>query len=151
MKTKIIIASDHAGRKIKEKAEKSLIELKLGYEDYSLQNKKDDDYPDFAKEVGLKVVNAKAIGILVCGTGIGMSIAANKIKGIRAALVHTKKEAELARNDNDANILVLPGSYSSTKLNDKQVKEIIKTFYETKYKDLTRFKRRINKIKTLEK
>ena len=78
-----------------------------------------------------------------------MSIAANKIKGIRAALCHSKKEAQLTRKHNNANILVLPGPYSSTKLTETQVKQIIKTFYETS-SEKGRHLRRINKIKKIE-
>ncbi|MCF7867025.1 RpiB/LacA/LacB family sugar-phosphate isomerase [Candidatus Woesearchaeota archaeon] len=148
----IIIATDHAGAKLKPAIEKALINLKITYEDHSIENKKTDDYPDFAKDVALEVSKSKnKLGILSCGTGIGMSITANKIKGIRAALCHTKKEAELSRKHNDANILILPGQYSSTKLTEPKIKEIIKTFYETKPSQETKHKRRIQKIKKLEK
>ncbi|PIN81293.1 ribose-5-phosphate isomerase [Candidatus Woesearchaeota archaeon CG10_big_fil_rev_8_21_14_0_10_32_9] len=143
----IVIASDHAGRSIKEKAELVLLDLKYSYEDLSITNKKDDDYPDFAKLVSEEVSSSKnKLGILVCGTGIGMSISANKFRGIRAALCHTKKEASLAREHNDANILVLPGKYSDAKVN---VKEIVKAFLSSELKD-KRNVRRVNKIKKLE-
>ncbi|MCF7872369.1 RpiB/LacA/LacB family sugar-phosphate isomerase [Candidatus Woesearchaeota archaeon] len=151
MTKEIIISTDHAGAKIKSKIEKALLELNITYIDYSPENKSTDDYPDFAKEVGEEILNKKnTMGILACGTGIGMSIAANKLKGIRAALIHNKKEAELARKHNDANILILPGHYSSQKLTEQQVKQIIKTFYETKF-EKGRHLRRVNKIKKLEK
>ena len=76
MKKEIILATDHAGAKLKPKIEKALLELKINYTDYSPENKHEDDYPDFAKEVGKEIVKSKnKLGILVCGTGIGMSIA----------------------------------------------------------------------------
>jgi len=146
---KFIIVSDHAGRSTKEKAEKALIELGIEYTDYSVENKPTDDYPDFAKEVAEEISKKRnTYGILSCGTGIGMSIAANKIKGIRAALVHSKKEAVLARRDNNANILILPGKY--TDFQAKNLKAIIKAFKETKF-DKGRHLRRERKILNLEK
>jgi len=143
----IVIASDHAGRSVKEKVEQVLLDLKYPYEDLSITNKKDDDYPDFAKVVSEEVSHDKSkLGILVCGTGIGMSIAANKFKGIRAALCHTKKEALLSREHNDSNILVLPGKYSEAKINSK---EIVKAFLSAELKDKRNI-RRVNKIKRFE-
>jgi len=148
-KNKILIASDHAGRSEKLRVLKVLYQLELPFEDLSPKNVKTDDYPDFAEKVGKQVVGYKdTIGILLCGTGIGISIAANKIKGVRAALCHSKKQAKLARKDNNANVLVLPGKYSDVKAND--VKGIIKAFYSTKFES-GRHKRRINKISKLER
>lgn len=146
---KVIIASDHAGRSIKEKAEKALIDLGITYTDYSVENSPTDDYPDFAEEVGEEVAKHRnTFGILSCGTGIGMSIAANKIKGIRAAVVHSKKEAILARQDNNANTLILPGKYTDVQV--KNIKSIIKAFAETKF-NKGRHLRREKKIMKLEK
>jgi ribose 5-phosphate isomerase B len=152
MTQKIILGSDHAGHELKEKVKEILEENNLRREhmtlivDVSPKNVPTDDYPDFAKKVSLKVLeNADAQGILICGTGIGMSIAANKFKGIRAALCRTEQDAKIAREHNDANILVLPGKekYSETTL-----REIISNFQETKFQG-GRHLRRINKIKKL--
>lgn len=147
MKNKVLIASDHAGRRVKLQVMKVLKELKIDYYDCSPKNTKTDDYPDFAKIVGEEVSSApNRIGLLVCGTGIGISIAANKIRGIRAAVVNEKKDAELGRKHNDANILVLKGwkRYSM-----KELTSIIKTFYNTKFQG-GRHQRRVDKIKLLE-
>ncbi len=145
--TFLFIASDHAGRKIKEKVEDYLLKLSLAYEDLSISNSPNDDYPDFARSVSKEVQSNKhSLGILVCGTGIGMSISANKFKGIRAALCHTKKEAVLAREHNDANILVLPGPYSDSKLD---VEDVISGFIFSEFKK-GRHLKRLNKIKKIE-
>lgn len=104
------------------------------------------DYPDFAKKVAQDVQQKIAnFGILVCKTGIGMSIAANKMHGIRAALVHTKEEAILTRAHNDANILCLGEAYTSNAL----AISIINMFLSTKFEG-GRHERRVEKIKKLE-
>jgi ribose 5-phosphate isomerase B len=137
------IASDHAGRKVKLLAEKALKELKIKYVDLSKTNKPNDDYPDFAKLVVKNILrNKNDFGILVCGTGIGMSMAANRYKGIRAALCTENKDAELARKHNNTNILVLTG-WKNHKLAD--LKQIINTFTATKY-EKGRHERRLKKI-----
>ncbi len=107
---KIAIGADHAGFKLKE-AVKSFL-MSKGYKviDEGTYSEDSVDYPDFAKKVANDLKgNAADFGILVCGTGIGMSIAANRIKGIRAALCLFPEMAKLARAHNNANILVLPG------------------------------------------
>jgi ribose 5-phosphate isomerase B len=141
---KTIIASDHAGAKTKKQVIKIMTEHKYDYEDLSPKNTQTDDYPDYAKKVAEKIT-PKNQGILICGTGIGMSIAANKHKGVRAALCRTEKDAELARAHNNANILVLSNNTKKTLLNN-----IIKKFRETKF-EKGRHQRRINKIKKQEK
>ncbi len=154
MTQKIILGSDHAGHKLKEKVKEILEENNLRREHMSLiidlspKNINNDDYPDFAKKVAQEVIkNNDAQGVLVCGTGIGMSIAANKFKGIRAALCRTEKDAKLAREHNDANILVLSGS---TKYSDNNLRKIISNFQEIKFQG-ERHQRRLNKIKKYEK
>ncbi|WP_200763927.1 ribose 5-phosphate isomerase B [Nitrosophilus alvini] len=100
------IASDHAGFEVKDFAKEIL--LKKGYivEDLGPKSAERVDYPDFAEKVAMKVAqNQNSFGVLICGTGIGMSIAANKVKGIRAALCHDAYTAAMARAHNDANIL----------------------------------------------
>ncbi len=140
---KFYVASDHAGRKVKLKALKLLEELKIPFEDLSPVNTDTDDYPDFAKQV-TKKVSGNSYGLLVCGTGIGMSIAANKVKGVRAALVMDAKDAKLAREHNNSNILVLSGWK-----NYKDLKKILKDFHTTNFLK-GRHSRRVNKIKDLE-
>ncbi len=135
----LVIGSDHAGRTIKEEVKKILLKMKFAVDDISPKNTEDDDYPDYAKKVAKKVREGR-LGFLSCGTGIGASIVANKQKGVRAALVHNKEEAELARKHNDANILVLSGS---KKYDD--LESILKIFLTTKFEG-GRHKRRINKI-----
>jgi len=120
--------------------------LDLKYLDLSEKNSSTDDFPDFAKKVVDSMKKTKqSLGILACGTGIGMSIAANRNKNIRAALCDNPKDAELARKHNDANILVLKGWY---KYKDSDLKKIIKNFFGTKF-ERGRHLRRIKKLDRL--
>ena len=99
---KIAIASDHAGYKLKERLKKYLKESGYKVVDFGTYNEEPVDYPDFAFKVAKQVGNKKfRRGILVCGTGIGMSIAANRVKGVRAAVCWSEKSAELSRKHND--------------------------------------------------
>ncbi len=136
---KLIIGSDHAGRKIKEEVKEILLKADLDIEDVSPSNSENDDYPDYAKKVA-EEVRKGGIGFLSCGTGIGVSIAANKHKGARAALVHSKEDAELARKHNNANVLVLGGN---KKYDD--LENIVKTFLTTKFEG-GRHSRRVGKL-----
>lgn len=105
---KIAIGSDHAGYLLKESIKKFLNSKNLQFTDFGTFKEDSVNYPEFAYKVGTSIVNKDAdMGILICATGIGMSITANKIKGIRAALVHNKETAELSRLHNNANILCL--------------------------------------------
>ena len=142
---KIAIATDHRGVE-----EKKLImeELKDKYEliDKSPVNTPTDDYPDFALEVAKAVINKEAdFGLLMCRTGIGMSIAANKVKGIRAAHCSNVEQAKLTRIDNDSNIICL--SYVQE---IPELVEMIDTFVGTKHEKEERHDRRINKIIQIE-
>lgn len=103
---KIYIASDHAGFELKEKIKNYLKDFKI--EDLGTNNTESVDYPDFAFKLGEKVAeNLESLGILICGMGIGMSMAANKVKGIRAAHCDNLQEAEMSRKHNKANVLCL--------------------------------------------
>lgn len=104
----LVIGSDHGGFALKKELVAYLITKGMTIEDVGCYNEKSVDYPDIALKVAKKVAGGKR-GILVCGTGIGMSIAANKVKGIRAALCHDEFTARMSREHNDANILVLGG------------------------------------------
>lgn len=105
---KIVIGADHAGYVLKEQIKTYLQSKEIGFSDIGTFKEESVDYPEYAYKVGNAIIKNEAdMGILVCGTGIGMSISANKIKGIRAALVHNKATAELSRLHNNANVLCL--------------------------------------------
>jgi ribose 5-phosphate isomerase B len=139
----ILIASDHAGVSMK----KILAEMlkKKGYTVSDLGPQKTDsvDYPDYAKKIAKAVQNdAKSKGILICGTGIGMCMTANKVKGIRAALCYNVETAKLSREHNDANILCL-GARTTTM---DMAKKITTAWIKTKHEGGERHARRIKKI-----
>ena len=137
-KNKIYIASDHAGFKLKEK----LIKIFPKINDLGTKSEDSVDYPDFAHKLTKEILkNKKSIGILICGTGVGMSIAANRKKGIRAGLATNSKIARLIRCHNDANVLVLPGRF----INTSEAKKSVQAFISTKFES-GRHKKRINKI-----
>ena len=105
---KIYISSDHAGFKLKEIIKKYLIKNKMSYSDLGTSSDKRVDYPDYAHKVARKVkISKNNVGILVCGSGTGMNITANKHKNIRAALCFNLKSTKLSRLHNDANIITL--------------------------------------------
>ena len=140
----VFIASDHAGFKLKQ-----TLTIFLDKEGYNTNNlgpktyEKSDDYPRFAKKLSKEVAkNKNAFGILICGSGIGMCIAANKTKGIRAANINNIKDAKSSRNDDNCNILCL----SARTLTAKNAKKFTKTFLTTKFSNETRHKRRIKQI-----
>lgn len=143
---KVGIATDHNGVNEKQELIRHITNLDYEVMDLSPNNTPTDDYPDFAKIVSMSVLN-KTIdqGIIMCGTGIGMSIAANKFKGIRCAKVSNIEEASLAREHNDANILAL-----SYRLPMNELKKIIEVYLSTSYTQDERHIRRINKIKEIE-
>jgi ribose 5-phosphate isomerase B len=105
---KVAIASDHAGLALKLHLVQALAEAKIDYEDFGPSTAAVVDYPDYAKVVSDAVAGKKAdFGVLCCGSGVGMSIAANKVKGVRAVLAHSELEARLSREHNDCNVLCL--------------------------------------------
>jgi len=139
---KICISSDHAGFKIKEYIKEEMINLGISIIDLGPFSDNSVDYPDYAKKVSRRVATKKSdAGILVCGSGTGMAISANKIKGIRAAVGYNLKSTQLSRQHNNANIICV-GSRLTKK---KNIKKIIMTFLKTKF-DGGRHKRRIQKI-----
>lgn len=143
---KVSIATDHNGVVEKIELINYLNELNVEVVDCSTNNTPTDDYPDFAVIVANSVINKETdLGILLCGTGIGMSIAANKVKGIRCAKVSSVDEARLAKEHNNANIIAL-----SYKENMDVLKEMIKTFVETPFSNEERHARRVEKISSLE-
>ena len=139
---KIFISSDHAGFKLKEAIKKYLLNKKLPFQDLGPNNNDRVDYPDFAHKVAKKVKRSKNnVGILVCGSGMGMNIAANRHKNIRAAQCFNLKSTKLSRLHNDANIITL-GSRLLTK---KNALSCIGVFLNTKFEG-GRHSKRIRKI-----
>ena len=139
---KIAIGNDHAGVDLKHKIVEFLI--KKGHEVNNVGTDTLDsvDYPDIAKEVAEKVLSGEAkYGVLICGTGIGISISANKVKGIRAALVHNEFTARLSRLHNDANIIAL----GARVLGDELAAMCVDTFINTEFEG-GRHARRVGKI-----
>lgn len=142
---KIAIASDHAGFELKTKIKNFLEQSGLSVDDFGTFKTESADYPDYGILAARAVANEKADrGILVCGTGIGMSIVANKTKGIRAALCHSKETAELSRRHNDANVLTLGGRILDHQLALEMVEIWLKTPFEG-----DRHLRRVKKIHEL--
>lgn len=143
---KIGIASDHRGYKLKEKIKKYLTKKGIEYIDYGTNSSESVDFPDFAVSVCNGILKKEVEnGILICGTGIGMSIAANKIKGIMCAKVSNAKEAKLAKEHNDANVISL--SSENFLFN---VKDIIDAYVKATHLTDEKYERRIQKIKKLE-
>ena len=139
---KVSIATDHNGVIEKQELIKYLQEMNIEVTDCSVNNTPTDDYPDFAVIVANSVVNKETdLGILLCGTGIGMSIAANKVNGIRCAKVSSVDEARLAKEHNNANVIAL-----SYKVNMDELKEMIKIFITTPFSNEERHVRRVEKI-----
>tara|TARA_Y200000002_G_C22402153_1_gene546107 strand:+ start:174 stop:611 length:438 start_codon:yes stop_codon:yes gene_type:complete len=139
---KLCISSDHAGFNLKESIKDFLLKNNLSIIDLGPFNNNSVDYPDFAKKVSNRIKSKKSdIGILVCGSGTGMAISANKIKGIRAAVCYNLKSARLSRQHNNANIIAL-----GSRLTKKRIAlKLISTFLKTKFEG-GRHLRRVKKI-----
>ena len=139
---KIFISSDHAGYKLKELIKKYLDKKKIRYSDIGPNNDSRVDYPDYAHKVAKKVkINKDNVGILVCGSGMGMSITANKHKNIRAAQCFNLKSTKLSRLHNDANIITL----GSRLLSKNNALKCVRIFLSTKFLGGSH-KKRIKKI-----
>jgi ribose 5-phosphate isomerase B len=143
---KVAIASDHGGVNIREEMKHLMEEMGIEYEDFGCECGVSVDYPDYALPVAERVAAGEFDrGILICGTGIGMSISANKVKGIRCALVHDVFSAKATRQHNDSNILAMGERVIGPGL----AREIAKTWLETEFEG-GRHENRIGKIKTYE-
>ena len=143
---KIAIASDHAGYEEKERLKPLLDELGIQYEDLGTVSTDSVDYPDYARKVGEEVASGHVEqGLLVCGSGTGMAIAANKVPGVRAAVAWNEEIATLAREHNDANVLSLGARVTPY---DELVK-IVRAWFAAKF-DGGRHMRRVNKIREIE-
>lgn len=144
---KIAIASDHAGFEEKERLKPLLDELGIQFEDLGTVSAESVDYPDYARKVGEEVARGNVEqGLLVCGSGTGMAIAANKVPGVRAAVAWNEDIARLAREHNDANVLSLAARY--TPFDD--LKKIVRAWFAAKF-DGGRHARRVEKIREIER
>ena len=139
---KIVIASDHAGYSLKEYIKNFLLKKKISIKDVGTKNDESVDYPDYAHKLS-KILkkNKKAIGVLICGSGQGMIMTANKHKNIRAALCYNAESTKLSRLHNDANIITL----GSRLISKKNALKYIKIFLKTKFEG-GRHKKRIKKM-----
>lgn len=144
MKEVIFLGSDHAGFEVKEKIKNFLAKKNIPFQDLGPKTYvKTDDYPDFAFKVTKKVKQkANSKGILICGSGVGMAIAANRIKGIRAVLAKDTKTAKMSREHNNTNILTLPGKGISF----PNIQKIISVWLNTKFTKDARHTRRLKKL-----
>lgn len=145
----IILGADHAGFELKEKIKKKLIQSKYSINDVSLNYDKEDDYTDIVENMCEKITD-KDFGIMVCGTGIGSCIMANKFNGIRAAICFDEYTAKMTRMHNDANLLCL-GGRTAVADDNKIWWNIVDKFITTEFSNEERHIRRINKIKEIEK
>ena len=128
---KICIASDHAGYNLKEQIKNHLINKYISIFDLGPYQNKSVDYPDYAKKLAKRIKDKKSdIGILICGSGTGMAISANKIKGIRAAVCYNQMSTRLSRQHNNANIITLGSRLTKKSLSLKLVEIFLKTKFE---------------------
>ena len=143
---KIGFASDHRGYKLKKELINELKKENYEIIDYGTDSEESTDYPDYAFKLGENVAKKNVdFGVAICGSGIGISIACNKVKGIRCAKVSNQEEAEVTRIDNDSNIVAF-----GEKTSFDEAIAIVKAFINTESSDLEKHKRRINKIKEYE-
>ena len=140
---KVAIGADHGGFELKEKIRAYLDELQVDYKDYGTDNGASCDYNDPAIAVATAVSKGRADrGILVCGTGVGMSIQANKISGVRAALIHDQYTAKASRLHNDSNVLTMGGRV----IGDQVALGIVNVWLNTDFSNEERHVRRVNKF-----
>ncbi len=143
---KIAIGSDHAGFEAKEQAKRDIESLGLEIEDKGTSGLQSVDYPDFGAAVGQAVVNGEVDrGVVICGSGIGISIAANKVHGVRAALCWNEETARLARQHNDANVLCIGARFIEPAL----AARMIRVFMETEFES-GRHQQRVEKLTQLD-
>jgi len=147
MTKRIAIGADHAGFEEKEKIKATLDELGVEYVDMGTNSADSVDYPDYAKKVAEAVSNGEfEQGLLVCGSGTGMAIAANKVKGVRAAVAWSPDIARLARQHNNANVLSLPARFMS----ENDAAGVVRAWFEADFEG-GRHEKRVEKITEIEK
>lgn len=143
---RIAIGSDHAGYESKERAKREIEALGFSVEDMGTNSAESVDYPDFGAAVGRAVADGEAVrGVVICGSGIGISMAANKVAGVRAALCWNEETARLARQHNDANVLCLGARFIAPEL----AARMIRAFLETEF-DGGRHQQRVEKLSRLD-
>ncbi len=144
---KIALAADHAGFEDKEKLKKTLDEMGVAYDDMGTFSCDSVDYPDYARKVGEAVAGGEyERGVLLCGSGTGMAIAANKVPGVRAAVAWNEDIAKLSRQHNDANVLALPARF----VPQDEINKIVKAWFAADFEG-GRHERRVEKIEQIEK
>jgi RpiB/LacA/LacB family sugar-phosphate isomerase len=144
---KIAIAADHAGFELKERVKTLLRELNYNVLDLGTGNTKPVDYPDYAEAVGVAVRDGQADrGILVCGSGVGASVAANKIPGVRAGLCHDHYSAHQGVEHDDMNVLVMGGRV----IGQSVALELVRAFLDSNYTGEDRHQQRLAKVKAIE-
>jgi len=144
---KIVIGSDHAGYALKVAIGEELRALKHDVLDVGAYDEKPSDYPDFAEKVGRAVLDGKAErGVLICGSGVGASVAANKLRGIRAGMCHDTYSAHQGVEHDDINVLVLGSRVIGVEL----AKDLVHAFLGAKFTNEERHVRRLGKVKALE-
>lgn len=142
MPKKIALAADHAGFEEKEKLKATLNEIGVEFDDMGTYSADSVDYPDYARKVAEAVSRGEyEQGLLVCGSGTGMAIAANKVRGVRAAVAWNEEIARLARQHNNANVLSLAARYTP----DEELKKIVKAWFDADFEG-GRHERRVEKI-----
>jgi ribose 5-phosphate isomerase B len=144
---RVALGADHAGVELKDAVKRLLDELHVPYHDFGTNSPESVDYPDYATSVARAVASGDfSRGILVCGTGVGMAIAANKVPGIRAACISDLESARLSREHNDANVLTLGARITPA----ERALTIVRTFFDTEFQG-GRHERRLEKIAALER
>jgi ribose 5-phosphate isomerase B len=145
---KIYLGADHRGFEMKEKIAKWLFDMEYAYQDLGAQYlDPKDDYPKYAEEVASLVAkNEGSRGVLLCGSGVGVDIVANKFDGIRASIGKSVAQIEAGRNDDDMNVLVIAADFTD----ERDVKAMLIAFLETKFAGKARFERRLQEIKEIE-
>jgi ribose 5-phosphate isomerase B len=147
MPKKIALAADHAGFEEKEKLKATLNEIGVEFDDMGTFSADSVDYPDYARKVAEAVSRGEyEQGLLVCGSGTGMAISANKVRGVRAAVAWNEEIARMARQHNNANVLSLAARYTP----DDELKKIVKAWFEADFEG-GRHERRVEKISEIEK
>ena len=145
---RIAIAADHGGFILKEKLRARLAAMGHEVADFGTESTESCDYPDFAQAVGDAVAEGRADrGVLICTTGIGMAMAANKVSGVRAAPAQSEDEVRMTREHNDANVLTLGARY----VDEREAMALIRIFLETEFSGGERHVRRVAKIAQLER
>jgi ribose 5-phosphate isomerase B len=145
---KIFIGADHRGYELKEKIAKWLFEMEHAYQDVGANHlDPQDDYTKYAEEVASLVAStAGSRGILLCGSGVGVDVLANKFDGIRASIGKNVFQVEAGRNDDDMNILVIAADFTE----EKETKAMLIAFLETKFSGKARYERRLQEIEKIE-